>query len=63
MLKRALADSCSSAHQVFPGGPAKYFDGGRGARGSFKGAFVDSDLRATEEELEQAVREEGMGIG
>ncbi|CAM9747739.1 unnamed protein product, partial [Hapterophycus canaliculatus] len=53
-LKRALVESCSSAHQVFPGEAPAFFKGGRGARGPFGGAFGESDLRATEEELEQA---------
>lgn len=58
-MKRALAESCSSAHQVYPpGGGSAFFGagGGRGGRSSFSAAdFVESDLRATEEELEQAV--------
>lgn len=54
-LKRALAESCSSAHQVFHGEPP-FFKGGAGAHDSFGADYGQSDLRATEEELEQAVR-------
>ncbi|CAN0466028.1 unnamed protein product, partial [Ascophyllum nodosum] len=57
-LKRALADSCSSVHQVFPGGPSTYYER-RGGHGSFGGGFVESGLRAIAQELEQAVRREG----
>ncbi|CAM9746287.1 unnamed protein product [Ectocarpus sp. 12 AP-2014] len=53
-LKRALAESCSSAHHVFPGESPTFFKGGRGTRGSFGEGIGESDLRATEEELEQA---------
>lgn len=44
-LKRALAESCSSAHQVFPGEPSAFFKGGRGAHDSFGTDFGDSDLQ------------------
>lgn len=50
-----MAESCSSAHQVFPGDSPAFFKGGRGAHGAFGGNFGESDWRATEEELEQAV--------
>lgn len=53
-----MAESVSSAHQVFPGGGSAFYKGGRTAHGAFGGDFVQSDLRATEEELEQAVRVE-----
>lgn len=84
-LKRALAESCSSAHQVFPGESSAFFKGDRGANDSFGTDFGDSDLqralaescssahqvfpgespaflkgRASQEELEQAVRTEGL---
>lgn len=49
-LKRALAESCSSAHQVFSGSGSSYFAGGREVD------YAESDRRVTEEELEQAVR-------
>lgn len=41
---------------MFPGDSAAFFKGSRGTHGSFAGKFGESDLRATEEELEQAVR-------
>lgn len=65
-LKRALAESCSSAHQVFPHGSGSAFFGGGGGRGgraslSDDKKFVEEDLRATEEELEQAVSNQSQG--
>lgn len=43
---------------MFPDGGSAFYKGGRAAHGAFGGGFVESDLRATEEELEQAVRRE-----
>lgn len=60
-LKRALAESCSSTHHVFPGESPAFLKGGRGTHGSFGEGFGESDLRATEEELEQAVRVGSLG--
>lgn len=56
-LKRAIAESCAS---TYPGGASTLYTGGRGARSSsLEAELVASDIRATEEELEQAVRAAG----